>query len=118
MDDPQNIPEAGPPEEASAPRAPLDLHPDVRPDAQPAAEMPAELVSSREPAWTGPPSVISLEDVASHRRSFRHNLLVLLSECSVDRPYKLAAWRGARRAVLSILPLGLAFFKQRAQAFL
>jgi hypothetical protein len=79
MDDPQNIPEAGPPEEASAPPAPLDLHPDVRADAQPAAERPAELVSSREPAWTGPPSVISREDAASHRRSFRHNLLVLLS---------------------------------------
>ena len=60
-------------------RAPLDLQPDVQLDVQPAAETAAELVSARDPAWTGPPSAISREDAASHRRSFRHNLFLLLS---------------------------------------
>src|ERR1039458_9818665 len=75
MDDPRNIPEAGPPEELSELRAPLDL----QPNAQPAAETTAELAPAREPAWPRPPSDLSREGVASHRRSFRHNLVLLLS---------------------------------------
>jgi hypothetical protein len=71
MDDPRNIPEAEPSEEVSDLRAQLD--------AQTVAETPAELAPAREPAWPGPPPDLSREEAASHRRNFRHNLLLLLS---------------------------------------
>ena len=71
MEDPQNIPEAIPPEEHSETGA---AH-----DQDPAAGPGAELGFVDQPAWSGPPSAISHEDVDSRRRSFRRNLSLLFS---------------------------------------
>ena len=71
MDDPQNIPEAGPPGEPSETGAAHD--PNL------ADGPPAQLGFAAVPAWTAPPSGISREDPTSCRRTFRHNLLFLFS---------------------------------------
>jgi hypothetical protein len=71
MDDPLNIPEAVPPEdvpETSAAR-----------DRNAAAESAAELGFVHEPARIGPAPAITYQEVESRRRSFRRNLLLLLS---------------------------------------
>jgi hypothetical protein len=71
MDDPQNIPDSNPPKES------------VDPGAGHEPELPAELtaaiVPQHEPAEDGRTAVAAYEDAASRRRSFRHNLILLLS---------------------------------------
>ena len=71
MDDPQNIPEAGPPEEVSEPGA---TH-----DETLASSPAARLGFAHEPAWARAPSTIAHDDLTLRRRSFRRNLLLLLS---------------------------------------
>jgi hypothetical protein len=90
MDDLEKNPEAGPPEEVSESRAQPDLQPDVNLVAPPAAEMHAELVPGPEFAWAGAPSDFSREDLLSRRRSFRHNLQILLSLTLAA--FTLTAW--------------------------
>ena len=72
MNDPQNIPETNPSEET------------VEPAALPELKLPVELtaanVSQQEPAEDVRTAVAAYsEDAASRRRSFRHNLFLLLS---------------------------------------
>src|SRR5712671_2462090 len=70
MDDSENIPEPVPPEDVPENGAARD---------QNAAESSAELGFVHEPARIGPPPSITHEEIESRRRSFRHNLLLLLS---------------------------------------
>jgi hypothetical protein len=82
MDDPQNIPDPTPPEETGDPRA---GHAPM-PTAELAAERTAELASAivprhdpqAEPTEDKRIGVAAYEDTASRKRSFRHNLLLLL----------------------------------------
>ena len=72
MDDPQNIPKTNPSEET------------VEPGALPELKLPVELTaandSQQEPAEDVRTAVAAYsEDAASRRRSFRHNLFLLLS---------------------------------------
>ncbi len=71
MDDPQNIPEPNPPEESVDPRA--------VPEPIPPAELTAAMVPQSVPAGDGRTAIVAQEDAASRRRSFRHNLFLLLS---------------------------------------
>jgi len=71
MDDPQNIPDPDPPEESVDPGAGLEPVP------------PAELIAAGVPL-PGPPEnrltpITSQEDATARKRSFRHNLFLLLS---------------------------------------
>jgi hypothetical protein len=71
MDDPQNIPEPNPPEEsvdARAGREPV-----------PPAELIAAIVPLQEPPEDGLTAIAAQEDAVSRKRSFRHNLFLLLS---------------------------------------
>jgi hypothetical protein len=71
MEDPRNIPEATPPEDAPETGSSRE---------QEFAPGPAEeLGFVHEPAWVEAPPVITREDVESRRRSFRRNLALLLS---------------------------------------
>ena len=70
MDDSENIPEPVPPEDVPENGAARD---------QNAAESSAELGFVHEPVRIGPPPSITHEEIESRRRSFRHNLLLLLS---------------------------------------
>jgi hypothetical protein len=71
MADPENIPEAGRPEEASQPAAS---------SGQEVTAGPAEVLGFvHEPAWTGPAPATTHEDIESRRRSFRRNLALLLA---------------------------------------
>jgi hypothetical protein len=71
MYDPENIPEAVPPQE----------EPEIgaAPDLNLTSERAAELGFVHEPVSSSPPPAITHEDVESRRRSFRRNLLLLLS---------------------------------------
>jgi hypothetical protein len=71
MDDPLNTPEAVPPEDVPENGAARDRNA--------AAESAAELGFVDEPTRIGPPPAITHEEVESRRRSFRRNLLLLLS---------------------------------------
>ena len=71
MDDPQNIPDPNPPEESVGPRAGYEPIPQ--------AELNAAMVPQREPAVAGRTAAGAYKDAASRRRSFRHNLFLLLS---------------------------------------
>ena len=71
MDDPLNTPDAVPPEHVPETGAARDRNA--------AAESAAELGFVDEPTKTGPPPAITHEEVESRRRSFRRNLLLLLS---------------------------------------
>jgi Domain of unknown function (DUF4864) len=71
MDDPQNIPEPNPPEESADPRAAAE--------PIPPAELTAAMVPQSVPAEDGRTAIVAQEDAASRRRSFRHNLFLLLS---------------------------------------
>jgi hypothetical protein len=75
MDHPQNIPGPIPPEESADFRAGQE--------PIPPAELNAELtdgsVSQHKPAGDGMAAVAENEDSSSRRRSFRHNLFLLLS---------------------------------------
>src|SRR5258708_7813021 len=70
MEDPEKIPEAVPPEEI-----PETI---PSPDQNVAAESATELGFVYEPAKVAPPA-ITQEEVESRQRSFRRNLLLLLS---------------------------------------
>ena len=86
MDDLENIPEAGPPDQESKSHAPADPLPDLRNDVTsnlpgdilPAAETQAELLPARQFAPAVPP-IFPSENAASRKRTFRQNLLMLLS---------------------------------------
>jgi hypothetical protein len=71
MDDSENIPEAVPPEDVPETGAARDQNA--------ANESATELGFVYEPARIGPPPAITHEEVESRRRSFRRNLLLLLS---------------------------------------
>jgi hypothetical protein len=71
MEDPQNTPDAGPPEETHETGA---SH-----EQSPAGGPAAELGFVQEPVWVEQPSAITHEDVESRRHSFRRNLAFLLS---------------------------------------
>jgi len=70
MDHPQNIPDPSPPEESVDPGAGHEL--------KPPAELTAAIVPQYEAAEGGRAAVAAYEDAASRRRSFRHNLFLLL----------------------------------------
>jgi hypothetical protein len=75
MDDPQNIPDPNPPEESVDPGAghepeqPVEL----------TAELPSTIVPQLVQAEDRRTAVAAYEDEASRKRSFRHNLFLLLS---------------------------------------
>jgi hypothetical protein len=71
MDDPQNIPGPNPPEESA------DLRAGREPI--PPAELTAAIAPQHEAAESSRAPVMAFEDAASRRRSFRHNLFLLLS---------------------------------------
>jgi hypothetical protein len=71
MDDPENIPGAVPPEDAPETGAALDR--------SVTAESAAELGFVHEPLRIAAPPAMTHEEVESRRRSFRRNLLLLLS---------------------------------------
>jgi uncharacterized protein DUF4864 len=76
MDDPLNLPDPNPPEELVDPGARFESEPPASVNAAPAPQ-PVAYESPQTPFTIS--SFSREEDVASRRRSFRHNLLVLLS---------------------------------------
>jgi hypothetical protein len=74
MDDPQNIPDSNPPEESVDPGA----RPEPIPPAELTAELPTAIVPQHVPPADGRSAVATFEDAVSRRRSFRHNLFLLL----------------------------------------
>jgi hypothetical protein len=74
MDDPQNTPEPNFPEESVDPGAGQE----ARPSPEPGIDLAAAKVSPLKPAEDGRTAVAALEDTASRRRNFRHNLFALL----------------------------------------
>ena len=79
MDDPQNIPEPNPPEESVDPGAGHEPKPSVELSADLSPELPSAIFPQHEPADDAGTAVAAYEDAASRRRSFRHNLFLLLS---------------------------------------
>jgi hypothetical protein len=79
MDDPQNIPKPGAPEESADPGAGCSPAAPAEPRADPAGELIAAVVPRHEPAEYQHAAFAAGEDSASRRRSFRHNLFLLLS---------------------------------------
>ena len=75
MDDPQNIPDPNPSEESVDPGAGHEPKPPV----ELTAALPSTIVPQHAPAEDGRTAVAAYEDAASRRRSFRHNLFLLLS---------------------------------------
>jgi hypothetical protein len=75
MDDPQNIPELSPPEESVDPGA---GHEPI-PPAQLTAGLPSTIVPQHGPAVGGRAAAAANDDTTLRRRSFRHNLFLLLS---------------------------------------
>jgi hypothetical protein len=75
MDDPQNIPDPTPPEESADPGAGHE----PKPPAELAAELPSMMVLQSAPVEDGRAAIAASEDAALRRRSFRHNLFLLLS---------------------------------------
>src|ERR1700684_2818254 len=75
MDDPQNISDPTPPEESADPGA---RH-EPKPPAELAAELPSMMVLQSAPVEDGRAAIAASEDAALRRRSFRHNLFLLLS---------------------------------------
>jgi hypothetical protein len=75
MDDPQNIPDPTPPEESAGPGA----VPEPKPFAELTAELSSAIVPHHEPAEDEHTTVAAYEEAALRRRSFRHNLFLLLS---------------------------------------
>jgi len=74
MDDPRNTPEPNFPEESVDP----GTHEEAIPSPELGIEPAAAAASSYEPTEDGRSAVAVLEDAESRRRSFRHNLFVLL----------------------------------------
>ena len=75
MDDSQNIPDP------TLPEVPLSeglIDPGGASEAKPAAELTAPVVPQHDPVEHGPTATAADEDGASRRRSFRHNLFLLL----------------------------------------
>ena len=75
MDDSQNIPESSSPEESAGLRG----APEPLPPLEPAAELISPNSPQHEPAGEERTIVAAHADGASRRRSFRHNLFLLLS---------------------------------------
>ena len=90
MDDPQNIPDPNPPEERVDPGA---GHEPIPPAELPAG-LPTELITAIIPhhqtAEDGPTAIDAYQYAASRRRSFRHNLFLLLSLALAA--FILASW--------------------------
>jgi hypothetical protein len=76
MDDPLNLPDPNPPEEPVDPGARFEPEPTAEIIAAPAPQPVA--YESAQTSFT-PPPFSREEEVASRRRNFRHNLLLLLS---------------------------------------
>ena len=74
MDDPPIIPDPNLPEEAVDPGAGHELIP----PAELTAELPTAIVPQHVRPADGLSAIAALEDAASRRRSFRHNLFLLL----------------------------------------
>jgi hypothetical protein len=74
MDDPQNIPDPNLPEELVGPGA----EPEQIPPVEMAVAFPSTIVPNHEPAEDLSTTDAAQEDAASRRRSFRHNLFLLL----------------------------------------
>jgi Domain of unknown function (DUF4864) len=83
MDDPQNIPDPNPPGESADPGVGHEQMPLAEPPVQLTAELTGagvpHHVTQHESAEDGRAAVATSEDAASRRRSFRHNLFLLLS---------------------------------------
>ena len=75
MDDPQNIPDPIPPKSPPIPAPGMNL----KPPAELAAELPSMMVLQSAPVEDGRAAIAASEDAALRRRSFRHNLFLLLS---------------------------------------
>jgi Domain of unknown function (DUF4864) len=75
MDDPQNIPDPTPPEESADPGAGHEL----KPPAELTPDLQSMMVLQSVPVEDGRAAIVASEDVALRRRSFRHNLFLLLS---------------------------------------
>jgi hypothetical protein len=74
MDEPLNTPDPKPPEESIDPR----IGSEPIPPAELTAGLPPTMVPQQEPAGDGRSAVAAYEDAAARRRSFRHNLFLLL----------------------------------------
>ena len=74
MDDPPIIPDPSPLEESVDPGA----GPETIPPAELTPELPTAIVPQHVPAADGRSAVAAFGDAASRRRSFRHNLFLLL----------------------------------------
>jgi len=79
MDDPQITPDPNPPEESVDPGAGHQPIPHAELTAEPTAAASLQSVTQREPAEAARAAAAASEDAASRRRSFRHNLFLLLS---------------------------------------
>ncbi len=79
MDDPLNTPDPNPPEESVDPGAGHEPIPPAEPAIELIAAGVPQHVPQHEPAEDGRAAVVAYEDAASRRRSFRHNLFLLLS---------------------------------------
>jgi Domain of unknown function (DUF4864) len=79
MEDPQNIPDPTPPEESVDPGAGHEPMPPAELTAKRNVVGGPRNVPGHEPAADNRTAVIVYEDTVSRRRSFRHNLFLLLS---------------------------------------
>lgn len=90
MDDLEKTPDAQPAGEISAPNTPLEVTPGIHPDIQNDVQPVAEPIAAIEPVWAGATPDFSRGDSAAYRRSFRHNLFLLLSLSLAA--FTLTAW--------------------------
>ena len=83
MDDPQNIPDASAPEEpvdpGAGPEPVLHGYPPPGPRMELTGELTSAIAPQRQAAEIRGTTVAAYEDAALRRRSFRHNLFLLLS---------------------------------------
>jgi hypothetical protein len=79
MDDPLNTPDPNPPEESVDPGSRQEPIPHAEPPVLQTAEVTDGIDPQREPVEDRGTVVAAYEDAASRRRSFRHNLFLLLS---------------------------------------
>ena len=77
MDDPQIIPDPNIPEESADPGA--GHEPKPKPPAELTPDLQSMMVRQSVPVEDGHAAIVASEDAALRRRSFRHNLFLLLS---------------------------------------
>lgn len=90
MDDPQNIPEPSVPEESVDPGAGHEPGLRAKPRVELTGELAEAIVRQQEPPEDRQAAIAAQEDGASRRRSFRHNLFLLLSLALAA--FVLTAW--------------------------